>query len=124
MRLSLVKISPVQEKRQEVLDILISMKGPTQAESGCLSCWILEEYGDDQSIVYVELWRTLGEMHRHMRSNLYARILEAMELSDKEPEVRFYEIVSVCGLDLIEQVRMPEGKKISAEGKGTVQQGG
>ncbi len=106
MRLSLVRIAPVPEKREEVLDILLSIKGPTQAESGCLACWILEENGEDPALVYVEKWRSSAEMHRHMRSPLYARILQAMELSHTEPQVCFYEIVETSGLELIEQVRI------------------
>ncbi|RNC68272.1 MAG: antibiotic biosynthesis monooxygenase [Desulfuromonadales bacterium] len=121
MRLTMVKIAPFPEKRQEVLDILLSMKGPTQAEVGCLNCCIFEEYGDDPAIVYVELWRTLTEMHRHMRSSLYSRILEAMELSCREPEVYFYEVVGTSGMELIEQVRMPEGTKFNSGEKKLIQ---
>jgi len=120
----MVKIVPVPEKRQQVLDILLSMKGPTQAEGGCLNCYILEEYGEDHAIVYVEQWRSLAEMHRHMLSSLYARILQAMELSRREPEVCFYEIESTCGLELIEQVRMPGRKKVDGKGTDIIRQGG
>ena len=111
MRLSLVKIAPTPERRNEVLDILLSVKGPTQAEQGCLACWILEEFGEDPAIVYVEQWRSLAEMHRHMRTPLYARILQAMELSDTEPQVCFFEIVESSGLELVEQVLKQSGKK-------------
>lgn len=94
------------------------MKGPTQAESGCLACWILEEYGDDPAIVYMEQWRSLAEMNRHMRTPLYARILQAMELSHTEPLVRFLEVVESSGLELMEQVLKQSGKKVEP-GRGT-----
>ena len=107
----MVRIAPVQEKRDEVLDILLSMKGPTQAESGCLACWILEEFGEDAAIVYVEQWRSSAEMHRHMRTPLYARILQAMELSRTEPQVCFFEVVESSGLELVEQARTNNRKQ-------------
>jgi quinol monooxygenase YgiN len=115
MRLSVVKIVPVPEKRQEVLDILLSMKGPTRAMGGCLSCGIYVEHGDDQAIVYIEEWRTADDMFRHMRSSLYARLLEGIELSKMVPEVCVYEIASTCGLELIEQVRGLKAGKADAD---------
>jgi quinol monooxygenase YgiN len=115
MRLSVVKIVPLPEKRQEVLDILQSMKGPTQALGGCRLCSIYVEYGEDQAVVYVEKWRTDDEMHHHMRSTLYGRLLEGMELSVKAPEVCIYDIASTCGLELIEAVRRTKAVKDETE---------
>ena len=115
MRLSMIRIVPFPAKRQAVLDILLSMRGPTRAIMGCLNCGIYAEQGDEQAIVYVEQWRTAAEMYRHMRSSLYARLLEGMELAEKVPEVCIYEIANTCGLELIELVRRPEEKKVLAE---------
>ncbi len=115
MRLSMVKISPLPERRQEVLDILLSMKGPTQALGGCLNCGIYLEYGEEPAIVYLEEWRTAAEMYRHMRSSLYGRLLEGMELSQSAPEVCVYEIAATCGLELIEAVRRPEENRAVAD---------
>jgi len=107
MMLSLIKILPAPEKRKEVLDILISNKGPIQAIHSCLACSICEEEGDEGTIIYIELWRTWEDFIRHVRSDLYTRILGAMELSRKKPEVSFFEISSVHGMELIEAVRKP-----------------
>jgi hypothetical protein len=41
----------------------------------------------------------------HIRSALYARVLKAMELSERQPEIRFFEISATEGLDLIAGVR-------------------
>jgi quinol monooxygenase YgiN len=107
MMLSIIKILPSPEKRKEVLDILISNKGPIQANHSCLACSICDEEGD---IVYIELWRTGDDFVRHIRSDLYTRILGAMELSRKTPEVSFFEIKSVKGMELIEAVRNPDSE--------------
>ncbi len=105
--MALVKIMPTPENRKEVLDILVSIKGPTQAIPGCLTCSICEEEGDDGIIVFFEHWRTWEDFIRHIRSDLYARMLEAMELSCKEPEVSFFEVSAMKGMELIEAVRGP-----------------
>lgn len=106
--LSLVKIAPTPENRKQVLDILFSMKGPTQAIHGCLACNICMEEGDEGVIMHVEQWRTWEDFIRHVRSDLYARMLEAMELSRNEPEVSFFEVTSMKGMELIEAVRNPK----------------
>jgi quinol monooxygenase YgiN len=106
--LSIIKILPIPERRKEVLDILISNKGPTQAIHSCLSCNICEEEGDEGTIFYIEQWRTWEDFIRHLRSDLYTRILGAMELSRKEPEVSFFEVTAMKGLELIAVVRNPK----------------
>ncbi len=105
--LALVKIMPTPENRKEVLDILISIKGPTQAIQGCLDCDICEEEGDNGRIVFFEHWLTWEDFIRHIRSDLYGRMLEAMELSSREPEVSFFEVSAMKGMELIEAVRSP-----------------
>ncbi len=106
--LSLVKIAPTAENRKEVLDILYSMKGPTQAIHGCLACDICMEEGEEGIIMLLEHWLTWEDFIRHIRSDLYSRMLEAMELSRKEPEVNFFEVSAMKGMELIEAVRNPK----------------
>lgn len=103
--LSIVKLVPVSEKRKVVLDILVSVKGPTLAESECLECCICEEQGDEDIIIYLELWRSVEAFYSHIRSNLYSRVLGAMELSRKRPEVFFLKIEEIKGMELIKELR-------------------
>jgi len=62
MILSMVTISPGPEKRLAVLEILLSVKGPTLAEQGCLSCCIYEEHDEVHVITYMEKWQSTAEM--------------------------------------------------------------
>ena len=105
MFLTVVKISPVPGREQEILDILLSVRGPTLADAGCLECSILEEHDDEQVIVYLEKWQTGEEMLNHIRSAIYSRVLKAMDLSDRKPEVWFHEITATQGMEVIERVR-------------------
>ena len=105
MFLSMVKISPVPAKAQEVLDILLSVRGPTLAASGCLECSIYLEDDEEHAIVYLEKWQSSCEMINHIRSAHYSRILKALELSDRQPGICFYEIAAVEGIELIERER-------------------
>jgi len=102
---SIIKITPTPEKRNEILDILHSVKGPTQAINGCLSCYICEEVEDERIIFYMEQWGTWEEFILHIQSDLYTRILEAVELSLDRPDFCFFEVSAMKGLELIEAVR-------------------
>jgi quinol monooxygenase YgiN len=103
--LSIVKIAPLPEKRKEILSILRTIRGPTQALSTCLACHICEEEGDEGSIIYLEHWQSWEDVMRHIRSDLYARMLGAMELSREMPDVVFYEVSAIKGMELLGAVR-------------------
>ena len=106
--LSIVKIMPPLEKRKEILDIFLSIKGPVQTMHGCLAFTICEEEGEETIVFLIEQWQTWEDFISHIRSDLYARVLAAMELSRKKPEVSFFEVSSMKGMELIEAVRNPK----------------
>jgi len=109
MILSIVKIAPLLERRNEVLEILLSVKGPTLAVSGCLECCICEEHGDEYAIIYLEKWLSEDLLYRHIRSELYSRVLEAMELARETPQVFVVDIGTAEGMKLIREIRKVEG---------------
>jgi len=103
----MVKIYPNPDKRQELIDILLTVKGSALAMPGCSICSVYNEY-DEATVLYLELWDTEAEMKRHLRSLLYSRVLEAMELSVDSPEITFYTISRTDGIALIGEVRGTE----------------
>ena len=107
MFLSVVKIYPAPGSGHTILDVLESMKGPVATLADCLGCSVTVETGEEGAVCYTEQWRTREALDRHLRSPLYGRVLEAMEFSRTPPEVEFYEVTEVGGLELIEKVRLP-----------------
>jgi len=105
MIIATVKIMPTHEKRRELLNILMSVRGRVLAEPGCLSCCIYEEFGDENDVLYMEKWQTLAALEHNLKGSSYAKVLEAMELSTREPEICFHDVAETMGLDLVERVR-------------------
>jgi quinol monooxygenase YgiN len=103
---SIIRIYPRPGAEQTVLEVLESMKGQIAALNDCLGCSITVEVGEGGAICYTEQWRTREALDQHLRSPLYGRVLEAMECSSRTPEVEFYEVAEVGGLELIEKVRI------------------
>lgn len=103
--LSILRLFPSRERRRQVLGILRSMQGPTQAQPHCLNCRLYEEDGYEEGILYVEQWDSEPELQRHIRSEAYRRVLEAVELSRSSPEIQFHIVSETKGIEMIEGLR-------------------
>jgi len=106
---SILRILPLPKQRLEVLEILRSVQGPTLAQPGCESCRIYEEQGAERAILLCEHWESEGSLQEHVRSELYGRVLAAVELSHRAPEFCFYHVSVRRGMDLIEEIRGRSG---------------
>lgn len=102
MFLSLIKIYPTSGREHNVIEVLDSMKGPVAALADCLDCSVAVEWGEGGAVCYMELWQTREAFDRQLRSALFCRVLEAMELSKKPPLIDFFEINSIGGMELLE----------------------
>ncbi len=107
MILSFAKINPLPGKQQVVVDILRSVIGQTRVKSGCVDCAVYTNQGEAQTILYLEQWQSRKTLDRHIRSELYFRVLSAMELADEPPEIYFHEVSDTRGLEYVEALRMP-----------------
>jgi quinol monooxygenase YgiN len=108
--LSKFRLFPAPQQRRQVLATLRSVQGPTQAEPSCSAAQVYEEDGPEQAILYVEEWGSESEFRDHVRSALYRRILAAIDLSKSAPEISFYNVSTVQGLELVQQIRESGGR--------------
>ena len=95
---------PVQ-KRGEALKILKSMVARNQAQPDCVFCRICEDILEDNVLQFEEMWRSEEELERHLRSDQYHKVLLVLEMSLKQPEIRFDTISSSTGIEAIEKAR-------------------
>ena len=105
MVISTLRIVPSPKQRSEVLEVLLSVRGPTEIQPGCLSCCVSEEKGPDHAVVFCAHWETEVALHEHICSEFYRRLLVACELSNHPPEVCFHRVCATQGIDLVEQLR-------------------
>ncbi len=105
MFLSFAKINPLPGKQQVVLDILRSVIGQTRVKSGCIDCAVYTNQGEGQTILYLEQWQSQEPLDRHIQSELYFRVLSAMELADEPPEIYFHEVSETRGFEYIKVLR-------------------
>jgi quinol monooxygenase YgiN len=70
-----------------------------------LAAQVYVEDGHDGAILYMEEWDSEPEFCEHVRSELYRRVLAAIDISKSEPELCFYRVSTVQGLELVDQIR-------------------
>ena len=105
-----IRILPLPDRRADVIEILRSIQGPVLAQPGCVACDIYEEQGPEPAVVFVERWGTDAALAAHLRSDMYRRILGAIELSGDKPEIRFEHVSASEGMELIERLRRRVGE--------------
>ena len=106
MLLSIITIYPPPGDNPKIIEVLESVQRVILTKANCLGSLLMVEALTAKTICYMEQWRTREALDNHLRSTLYCRVLEAMELSSLPPTVEFYGITYIGGMDLIERVRL------------------
>jgi quinol monooxygenase YgiN len=104
---SLIELLPLAKQRTPMMEILRGVSDLTQAHPDCLGCWLDTKDEPPDRLRYVEQWATEAGLQEHIRSELYRRVLAAIELSSRPPGVHFYYISRTKGMELIEALRSP-----------------
>lgn len=105
MILCSVRIYPRQGSESGVLEVFECLIGPVGNSNGCLGCSVAVETEEGGAICYQERWCSREALDRHLCSPLYDRILEVMEYSRLPPQVEFYEVEQVDGLERVARAR-------------------
>jgi quinol monooxygenase YgiN len=116
MIIGTVRILPAPERRADVLEVLRSVQGRVQDQPGCASCRIYEEDDAESAIVLVERWATDEALETHLRSEVYQRIIGAIELSASQPDISFEHVSATEGIEVIERSRNAVPQTIRTKG--------
>lgn len=101
MIISSITISTSKNNKNEILDILLSVKEPTEAKPGCVRTFVCNDAFNGAQVIYIEEWINKQSLVSHIRSPLYRNILAALDMSVKEPIICFYSTCEVEGMELI-----------------------
>jgi quinol monooxygenase YgiN len=96
-------ISP--NKRVEAEKILRALAEKCRDDLCCHSCHIYEDLQEENVLMFKEVWMTDEGLDLHIRSNEYRNLLLVLEMSLKQPEIRFDTISKSTGIETIEKAR-------------------
>ncbi|MEZ4598367.1 MAG: antibiotic biosynthesis monooxygenase [Syntrophotaleaceae bacterium] len=105
MIIAIIKIFPKPGRKQVIIEVLDSVKGPISNDANCLDCAVMVDGNGNGALYFIEQWHTREAFDRHLRSALYNRVLEALEGSLQPPEIKFCEATFLGGLELVEKAR-------------------
>lgn len=96
-----VRLVAPAERRSEILDVLHSLKGPTEVTSGCRVCRIMQDADNEAVLTYNVRWDTREELEDHFRSERFRRLLPYIDMSVEAPEVEVIELERVGGIEIL-----------------------
>ena len=105
MIIAVLELVPQIPKRQAMLEVLKFVAERVKTKPECMDCGVFEEASGSQKVVYTEQWRSAKDLHAHLQSGLYSKVLQAMELGCVEPRISFYEVTQRRSMELIEELR-------------------
>jgi quinol monooxygenase YgiN len=105
MILSTVRMTMPPQKKEEVLKILRSVAEHCRDDPGCLGCNIYGDLQEKNVIALEQVWRAEEDLNLHLRSGEYLNLLLVLEMSTRQPEIRFDIISSSSGIETIEKAR-------------------
>lgn len=105
MIVSTIRMAIPAEKHNDALRVIRSIAVQSRDDPGCLSCRIYSDIEDHNVLVLQGTWESEENLDIHIRSDEYRNLLLVLEMSLKQPEVRFDIISSSTGIETIEKLR-------------------
>ena len=103
----------VPKKREtEVIKSLQSIAGPVEAQPNCMRSHFFQDVAEEETFGLLQEWKTEEDLTNFLRSREYRTVLELIELASVAPEMRFFEVRQMRGLDLVEEARLGKSSGI------------
>ena len=100
-----LRILVAESNRRQVIASFEPLVAWTRVQPGCRACHLLTDIEDPRGIILLEEWDTQGHLDRHLRSEVYRRVIAAIELSEEEPQIHFDTVASRAGIEVVEAAR-------------------
>jgi quinol monooxygenase YgiN len=98
MVITILQLKAAPEKRLNIIKTINAMIGR------CLHCELFGSTQNDDKLVLLEKWESQETLNQHIKSEEFRKVLAAMDTACEPPEINFYEVDSLAGMDLVEKV--------------------
>jgi quinol monooxygenase YgiN len=102
---TVLKIVVSFETRAEALELINSIIERIRVSPGCVSYGVYQDLLGENSITIIEQWQSKADLDRFICSKEYRNILAVMELANQSPEIHFYTLSEIGGMEVIENLR-------------------
>ena len=94
--------------QKEFRDILVSFPERASSKKGCLLYALYQEANESESFVLLEQWKSRKDLSNFVRSDEYKRVLFAMDLCNKMPQIQFFKAHLEGGMETLEEILQSE----------------
>lgn len=105
MIVTTIRLQTTPDNRKEILQTFCSLTDPIRCGSGCKSCRVYRELGNDETVILIQEWDSRNHWDEHLRSNEFAVMIGAMSLLQKPETVEFQVLDQVEGSRSVEAIR-------------------
>lgn len=102
---STIRMAIPATKHNDALRIIRSIAVQSRDNPDCLNYSFYRDIEDSNVLMIQSNWKACEDLERHIRSEEYHHLLLVLEMSVKQPEIRFDTISSSTGIESIEKIR-------------------
>ena len=105
MIVTTIRLQTTPDNRKEILQTFRSLTDPIRCRSGCKSCRVYRELGNDETVILIQEWDSRNHWDEHLRSNEFAVMIGVMSLLQKPETVEFQVLDQVEGSHSVDAIR-------------------
>ena len=105
MILAIIEMNARPAKRKELLQTLHAIVQQIRNEKGCTKYSAYQNIENNNTFSLIEEWTTQQNLNNHLRSELFTVLLGAKNLMSKPLDIKFNEISSTTGMELVKKAR-------------------
>jgi quinol monooxygenase YgiN len=85
--------------------IIRSVVKQCRDDPGCLSFHLYEDLQEKNALMLEAVWGSDEDLDLHIRSVEYRKLLQVLEMTPKQSEIRFDTILKSTGIETVENIR-------------------
>ena len=102
---TIMKITFSPESHPKAIELINSVIERIRVSPGCISYHVCREVLGENSLTILEQWQSRAALDLFICSDAYRGILALIELADQSPEIQFYTLSKIGGMEVIENLR-------------------
>lgn len=102
---AVMRIMVLPESRADALELINSIIERIRVSPGCISYGVYQDLLGENSLMILEQWQSKAALDRFICSDEYRSILAMIELANQSPEISFYALSKIGGMEIIEKLR-------------------
>jgi quinol monooxygenase YgiN len=99
-----IEVVVANGQRQQFLNVVSPLLGPTRCEAGCIRCMVWKDTLDERRLHFTTEWESRSDLDRYLKSDRFRAVLVAAELSAEAPIIEIHTISETVGFEYLTDI--------------------